>query len=70
MEINKNVHIKNWSSVIGQTCQAWNRLGPKEYDIEVTLVCPLSGRNFDNRVLRFIFTFLVYLSLDLGVGIF
>jgi hypothetical protein len=31
----------------GQTCQAWNRLGPKEYGIEVT--------NFGERVECYIY---------------
>jgi hypothetical protein len=26
MEMIENGHIKNWTPVIGQTCQAWNRL--------------------------------------------
>ena len=52
MEMIGNGHIKNWTPVIGQTCQAWNRLRPREYGIEVTPVCPGTGRNFDNRVQR------------------
>ena len=46
----KNGCIKNWSPVFGQTCHAWNRLRPEGYGIEVTPVCPGTGRNFDNRV--------------------
>jgi hypothetical protein len=42
MEMIENGDIKNWSPEFGQTCQAWNRLRPDEYGIEVT--------NFDNRV--------------------
>ena len=49
MEMIGNGHIKNWTPVIGQTYQAWNRLKPEGYGIEVTLVCPGTGRNLDNR---------------------
>jgi hypothetical protein len=49
MKMIENGHIKNWTPVIGQTCQAWNRLRPEGYGIEVTPVCPGTGRNFDNR---------------------
>ena len=35
-------NIRNWSPILDQTCQAWNRLRPEGYGIEVT--------NFDNRV--------------------
>jgi hypothetical protein len=41
MEIIKNGCIKNWSPVFGQR--------PEGYGIEVTPVCPGTGRNFDNR---------------------
>jgi hypothetical protein len=49
MKMIDNGHIKNWTPVIGQTCQACNRLRPREYGIEVTPVCLGAGRNFDNR---------------------
>ncbi len=52
MKMIDNGHIKNWTPVIGQTCQACNRLRPREYGIEVTPVCLGAGRNFDNRVDR------------------
>jgi hypothetical protein len=49
MEMIEIKSIKNGSSGIGQPCQAWNRLRPEGYGIEVTPVCPRTGRNFDNR---------------------
>ena len=40
--------ITNWSPILDQTYQAWNRLRSGGNDIEVKPVCPGTGRNFDN----------------------